>query len=339
MSQPGSLMRAEIAEQPARLAALAAAAGAITEIGRQLAARRPRFALLAARGTSDHAALYTKYLVETVLAMPAGLVSPSTYTIYRARPDLTDVLFVAVSQSGRSPDLVQSLITARECGALTLAVTNDAGSDLATAAEAHVDIAAGPERSVAATKTYTTELLALYLVVAGLAGRPVPDLGGLPDAGSATLDQRDAVAACASRLRFAERIVTTGRGLSYPTAREGALKLMETCAVPALAFSGADLLHGPLAMVNAVVPVIAVAAPGEAGAALESALESVRSSGGDVIRVAADGDLRVASAGIDPELVPVLEIMPLQLLALELALSRGDDPDQPRGLNKVTKTW
>ena len=167
----------------------------------------------------------------------------------------------------------------------------------------------------------------------------VPDVSGVADAAAATLGLRDGVHAAASRLRFAERIVTTGRGLSYPTAREAALKLMETCALPALAFSGADLLHGPLAMVNAEVPVIAVVPSGPAGAALAPVLESIRTSGGDLLRVATDGDLPIVTDGIDPELAPLIEILPLQQLALELALARGGDPDRPRGLKKVTETW
>ena len=166
----GALMAVEIAEQPAVLAALLAhGSGPIADAAARITTRRPRFVLVAARGTSDHAALYAKYLVEVRLGLPAGLVSPSTMTLYGARPELSDVLFIAVSQSGESPDLVDSLTAARDCGALAVAVTNNAASPLAVAADIHLDVRAGPERAVAATKTYTAELLALYLLVVGAA--------------------------------------------------------------------------------------------------------------------------------------------------------------------------
>ncbi|WP_189120992.1 SIS domain-containing protein, partial [Nocardioides luteus] len=156
---PGRLMATEIAQQPEVWAGLLGAGQQpITEVARAVRARRPRFVLLAARGTSDHAALYAKYLVETVLGLPAGLASPSSITAYEARMDLRDVLLIGISQSGGSPDLVQTLQAGREQGAITLAVTNNPGSPLAEACEYEVDVAAGPERAVAATKTYTAQL-------------------------------------------------------------------------------------------------------------------------------------------------------------------------------------
>ena len=155
----GALMTAEIAEQPEVLARLLATAGpAVQEVASVIRAAAPRFVLFAARGTSDHAALYGKYLAEVRLGWAAGLASPSSMTAYEAKPDLRDVLFVAVSQSGASPDLVESTTTARACGALTLAVTNNPSSPLAAAAQLHLDVMAGPERAVAATKTYSAEL-------------------------------------------------------------------------------------------------------------------------------------------------------------------------------------
>jgi glucosamine--fructose-6-phosphate aminotransferase (isomerizing) len=330
----GALMAAEIAEQPAALqrllddgsAAIAAARERIREFG-------PRFALFAARGTSDHAALYAKYLAEVRLGLPAGLASPSTLTVYGARPDLRGVLFVAVSQSGGSPDLVDSLGTARECGALTIAVTNNPASPLAAAAEVSLDVHAGPELAVAATKSYTTELLALRLLLAGADGTDT-----VPSAAAATLDRPDGAAA-ARRYRYADRLIVTARGYSYPTAREAALKLMETSYVSAQAFSAADLLHGPLAMIDSGVPVIAVVSPGRGGDAMSTALERLATTGADVLRVGPDGDVPIVADGVPEDLLPVLEILPLQQLAWRLALDRGADPDRPRGLAKVTSTW
>ncbi|MDT4944405.1 MAG: hypothetical protein QOH14_1138 [Pseudonocardiales bacterium] len=342
---PGALMAAEIAQQPEVLRQALADPAEVTDAAARIRRAAPRFVVIAARGTSDHAALYAKYLAEIRMGLAAGLASPSSLTVYGARPDLTDVLFLAVSQSGGSPDLVDSVTAARECGALTVAVTNAPSSALAAAAEVHVDVRAGVEQAVAATKTYTAELIALYLLLAG--DGAAARAAGLPDAAAATLGLGTAaVAAAAARYRYTSRVVTTARGYSYPTAREAALKLMETSYLSAQAFSGADLLHGPLAMIDADVPVIAVTSAGRGGSAMIPVVDRLRESGADVLQVGApeglaiapDG-LAIASDGIDEELLPVLEILPLQQLACQLAINRGADPDRPRGLSKVTRTW
>lgn len=348
---PGRHMAAEIAEQPAMLSRLGHEVGPeIAAVGAAIRARQPRFALLAARGTSDHAALYAKYLIEVQLGRPAGLVSPSSMTVYESRPDLRDVLFLAVSQSGGSPDLIDSMTVARSCGALTVAVTNNPASALARAAEFSIDVRAGLERAVAATKTYTAELLALYLLLSPAAAERDPTRRRLDDlvhAAGQTLDRADAVAAAATRYRFADRLITTARGYSYPTAREGALKLMETCYLGAQAFSGADLLHGPMAMVDADLPVLAVATPGAGGRAMQPVLDKLAQRRADLLVI---GDrpaalpagaqlLPVHTDGLPEELFPIVEILPLQQLAFQLAVLRGGDPDAPRGLSKVTETW
>lgn len=338
-------MAAEIAEQPAVLARLLARAPEIAEVAAALDRRAPRFVLMAARGTSDHAALYAKYLVEITRRLPVGQVSPSTMTVYGVRPDLTDVLYVAVSQSGGSPDLVESMVVARECGATTVAVTNNGDSELAKAAEFAVDLQAGPELAVAATKTYTAELLALYLLLAG-GTAAVEAARGLPEAAEKTLAGSEGVHAAAARYRFASRLVTTGRGYSYPAACEGALKLMETSYLSAHAYSTADLLHGPVAMLGPDVPLIAVVSPGHGGSASRPVVERLRETGVDVLVVGDDpaagagrnAALPIAAAGVPEELNPVLEILPLQQLAWRLAVDRGTDPDRPRGLSKVTRT-
>ena len=333
MTTPGTLMAAEMAEQPEALARLLRDGAADAYAARAAVERyAPRFVLLAARGTSDHAALYGKYLAEICQHRPAGLVSPSSMTVYGGRPDMHGVLFVAVSQSGGSPDLLESVQVARDCGALTVAVTNNPGSPLADAAEFHVDVHAGPERAVAATKTYTSELLALYLLFTG------GDAAALPDAAARTLEQSAVAHEAAARFVTVDRLVTTARGFSYPSAREGALKLMETSYLAAQAFSGADLLHGPMAMVGPDVPVIAVTTPGRGSAALAPVLDRLAELKADVLRVG-PGGLPVAADGVVEELVPVLEILPLQQLAWRLAIDRGGNPDRPRGLSKVTETW
>lgn len=334
MSSPGSLMAAEIAEQPEVLARLLRdGLEAARRARAAIESYRPRFAVFAARGTSDHAALYGKYLAEVQLHLPAGLASPSSVTVYGSRPDMRGVLFVAVSQSGESPDLVESLQVARHCGALTVAITNNPESPLARAADRHVDVLAGVERAVAATKTYTAQLLALHLVLG--AGDAAP----IPDAAARTLENAAVAHGAAGRFHETDRLVTTARGFSYPTAREAALKLMETSYLAAQAFSGADLLHGPLAMLGPDVPVIAMTTPGRGARAMAPVLDRLAASSVDVLRVGPADGLPVASDGIAESLQPILEILPLQQLAWRLALDRGGDPDRPRGLSKVTETW
>jgi glutamine---fructose-6-phosphate transaminase (isomerizing) len=345
--EPGSLMAREIAEQPAVFERiLTDGLAGIKQVAAHISASEPRFVVLAARGTSDHAALYAKYLVEIVLGRPAGLASPSTMTAYGARPDLRDVLFVAVSQSGGSPDLVESLTTAGQCGALTVAVTNAPASALATAARLHIDVLAGPEKAVAATKSYTAELLALYLLVDALRGGDGSQARSIVEATQVLVSDTEQVAAVARRFEGVERLVVTGRGYSYPTAREAALKLMETSYISAQAFSGADLLHGPMAMLQRDSAVIAIAADGVGGDAMQpvldrlAELETSLTIVGSGLRDSASqrAALRLPR-GLPEELSPLAEIIPLQMLARELAVVRGLDPDAPRGLRKVTQTW
>jgi glucosamine--fructose-6-phosphate aminotransferase (isomerizing) len=343
-------MAADIAEQPEVFARLLEPVHAepIARVAAAIARHRPRHVVLTARGTSDHAALYGAYLTEIRLGLPVGLASPSAMTVFGARPDFSQALVIGVSQSGGSPDLSEVLRVARESGALTLAVTNDPGSPLAAAAELSVDVAAGPERAVAATKTYTAELLALLMLVEGIRAGD----GRLPAAERAALDALPALAAevladpaavdLAPRYRFAGTLVTTGRGYAYPTAREAALKLMETSYLAALAFSGADLLHGPLAMADPDVPVLAVVGTGPGGAAMRPVVAKLGELRADVVAVGPSdvpgARARIPAPAVDERYAPLLDILPLQRLALALALARGENPDAPRGLNKITST-
>ncbi|GAA5171658.1 SIS domain-containing protein [Amycolatopsis dongchuanensis] len=341
MTRPGQHMAAEIAEQPEVLAGLVARRAEIAEVAQVIAHRPPRFALLAARGSSDHAALYAKYLIEVMLGLPAGLVSPSTVTLYGARPDLRDVLLVSVSQSGGSPDLLEFTETARKQGALTVAVTNTPDSPLHRAAELGVNIGAGTERAVAATKTYSATLLALYLLidaVRGGDGSAAAELGPLAEQALQAPVQR-----AVDRYRFVNRIITTGRGYSYATALESALKLAETSYLAARAYSGADLLHGPVAAIDEDTAVLAVTGTGRGGAAMQDVLKAVAERGADVLALGSAADdvpaaLRIPVPAVAEELAPVLEVLPVQQLALGLSVARGGDPDSPRGLLKVTRT-
>ncbi|HEX6872544.1 MAG TPA: SIS domain-containing protein [Micromonosporaceae bacterium] len=346
-------MAADLVEQPAVFARLLdERVGEIAAVAARVAQHRPRRVIFTARGTSDHAALYGAYLAEIRLGLSAGLASPSTITLYGARPDLRDCLVVGVSQSGVSPDLAQVVEVAREQGALTLAVTNAPDSPLARAAQWHVDVAAGAERAVAATKTYTAQLLALLLLIEGMAGpdgKPAPsvlaDLARLPEL-AADLLADPTPEQVADRYRFADRMVVTGRGYAYPTAREAALKVMETSYLAALAFSGADLLHGPLALADPDVPVLAVVGAGPGGAAMQEVLTRLGERRADLVVVGPEREdteparvaVRLATPAVDERYAPLLDILPVQKLARALALARGEDPDAPRGLHKVTTT-
>ncbi len=340
----GERMAAEIAEQPAVFDSVVARRGELAAVAERLAAHRPSFALLAARGSSDHAALYTKYLIEVLLQLPAGLVSPSTTTLYGAEPDLSGVLYVTISQSGGSPDLVEATRAARERGALTVAVTNTPGSPLAATAEYGVSIGAGDELAVAATKTYTATLLTTYLLVDAARGGSGEAVAGIGELAARTLaESAEGVTAAQERYRHVERVVTTGRGYSSATAAEAALKLAETSYLGARAYSGADLLHGPVAAVDERTGVVAVTSRGRGGEAMRDVVAAVRDRGADVLAVGSAAGEMPASARIEvpataEEVAPILEVLPLQRLALELALARGGDPDQPRGLSKVTRT-
>ncbi|MEV7087131.1 SIS domain-containing protein [Streptomyces sp. NPDC093085] len=343
----GCVMSAEVLDQPAVLRRLLAdGADRIREVAEAVAAREPRFVLLTARGTSDHAALYAKYLLEIRRELPCGLTSMSTITAYGARPDLTGVLFISVSQWGGSPDLVAATWAAREAGAITLAVTNNPDSALAAVAEFHIDVLAGSERALPATKSYTASLLALYLFSEGLGGVDGAGAAGLlPELADEILARREEVRALATRYRFAPRMVAISRGYGYPTAQEAALKFMETSYLPALAYSGADLLHGPLAMIDNLSPVLAVVPEGPGGEALRPVLDRLRGRGADLCVVGPADEVRRASAGfvlpvegVGEELQPVLEILPLHLLAYEISVARGYDPDAPRTMAKTPES-
>jgi glucosamine--fructose-6-phosphate aminotransferase (isomerizing) len=341
---PGARMRREIAEQPDRWQdLLESGAGRLRALREGIRRQRPRLVLFVARGTSDHAALYANYLVQTSLGVPAASASPSVVTLYSAALDLREVLVVAVSQSGESPDLVSFVETARRGGARTLTLTNEPDSTLAGAADDVVDVRAGLETAVAATKSYTGELLAL----AALFGSDdlLARLPALPELGRQVLDSSaDPVAELALARRYVTRMVTAGRGYSSASAREAALKLMETSYVSAHGMSSADLLHGPVAVLDDTVPLLVFASAGpDAGESAD--LVALAAGRGFEVDVVGDGTVAggrlpaLLPQGVAPELRPVLEILPAQLLAAEIAVARGSDPDSPRGLSKVTRTY
>ena len=343
-SQPGALMAQEIREQPAVLARLLSQGQSDVNAAVELIkARNPKFVQLVARGTSDHAALYAKYLIEVSLGLPCGLASPSTVGLYHSQiKHGEDVLLIAVSQSGHSPDLVSYVEAWRLAGAATIAVVNDTTSPLAIASDVVIDIRAGAEKAVAATKTFTSQMLALWMLVAMWSGTGLGAAESLPGLASTLAASPAAIEEVAQRYRFADRVVVTGRGYAYPVAREGALKMMETSYVAAHAFSGADLLHGPIAMVDASTPVLAVAPVGIGATSMQESMQNLRDRSIDVVAIGSGlgqaATVSVELPNLPEQLAPIAAAIPLQWLAWQLALDRGFDPDNPRALNKVTRT-
>lgn len=342
-------LRDEILEQPAALARLLdAAPGAYASLAARLKERRPRFVFIAARGTSDNAALYAQYLFAIRNSLTVALAAPSTMTLYGARPDMREALVIGISQSGRSPDIVAVLEEARGQGALTVAITNDPAAALATAADEVIDLRAGPERATAATKTYTTELLAVALLSTALdaaSAAEVADLGRLPELVSAALTAEEAARSVSAGHAQRTHGVALGRGFAYATAREWSLKLQELAHVLVQPYSTADFEHGPLALAERGFAVLAVAPSGVAYNGQLEVLARLRQEFGarlltisDVDEVLAlDEGLRLPS-GVPGWLSPIVEIVPGQLYAYHVTIARGLDPDRPRTISKVTET-
>jgi glucosamine--fructose-6-phosphate aminotransferase (isomerizing) len=348
---PGELMRREIAEQPDRWLDLVADRGPIDAAGRftagLLASGRLTGLVFAARGSSDHAAVYAQYLAQSLLGVPAAMATPSIATVYGRHVHDPNSCLVAVSQSGASPDLVATVESARSCGSPTIAFTNDPGSPLARAADVHVPLAAGAEHSVAATKTYTAELLALHLWLRASAGDPAAtvheEITALARHGRDVVARSSELApGLAERLVSADRAVLIGRAFGAATAHEGALKLMETSSIAASGWSAADAKHGPLASVTAGTPVFCLVGERAGRESVEALIPDLTARGADVHLIGADpaasGLAGILPADVPDALLPVLAIIPLQCLALELALRKGFDPDRPAGLTKITHT-
>lgn len=342
-------LRDEIFEQPQAAARLLAAApNAFSGVAQALREKRPQFAILAARGSSDNAALYAQYLFAVRNSMPAALAAPSTITLYGARPRMAEALVVGISQSGRSPDIVAVIDEGRRQGALTVAITNDPESALAQAADHVIDLAAGPERATAATKTYTAELLAAALLSTALdppSSDEDADLARLPELLAAALAvEPDAQQIAAGHAQRTHAVVL-GRGYSYATAREWALKLEELAQILAQPFSTADFEHGPIALAEPGFAVLAACPTGAAFGAQREVLAELRNKHGarllvisdDVATRALDEGLALP-AGVPEWLSPLVEIVPGQLYAYYLTLARGLDPERPRTISKVTET-
>jgi glucosamine--fructose-6-phosphate aminotransferase (isomerizing) len=343
-----SYLEQEILEQPEVLERLLEQErGTVEAVAQAIRERAPRFMVLAARGSSDNAARYGQYLLGAVNGLPVALATPSLFTLYRRPPCLADALVVAVSQSGQSPDIVAVVEEGRRQGALTLAVTNDPTSPLARAAEWVVPLHAGAERSVAATKTYTASLLALGMISAALAGdeEMFAALRTVPEAIRQVVSSAQTVCRASERYRYMEACVVVSRGYNYATAYEIALKLKELTYVLAEPYSSADFQHGPVALVEKGFPVIAIVPEGAVTAEMVDFLRRLREREAELVVISAREEvLSLAQTplplpeGIPEWLSPMVAVVPGQLFALGLTQARGLDPDQPRGLQKVTRT-
>jgi glucosamine--fructose-6-phosphate aminotransferase (isomerizing) len=332
-------MFTESAQAPARVAEqLAANAAVLRALAGELRANPPRAVVTIARGSSDNAATYARYLIETQLEVMTASISPSVSSVFGAKPAMTGTLCLAISQSGRSPDLIVAAQTARDGGARVVALVNDPDSPLAELADVVVPLHAGPELSVAATKSFIATLSAIAQLVACWSNDRAMEqaLDTLPDVLQQvwTADWSTASA----RLVAARNLYVLGRGPGFAIAQEAALKLKETCGIHAEAFSSAEVRHGPMALIASGFPVIAFV-PGDAGrAGVEATISAVKLMGGDVIVVGSNEGDALPVPVCHPALRPIVQIQGFYRLVEALAAARGFNPDCPPHLAKVTQT-
>ncbi|GLV54835.1 glucosamine--fructose-6-phosphate aminotransferase [Dictyobacter sp. S3.2.2.5] len=341
-----SLLEQEILSQPEVIAGLL---DKETRHIQQIVAQLPAFdyILIAARGSSDHAATYANYAWETMGRYPVALAAPSVHTLYAAPPRMNNALVVGISQSGQSPDIVAVLEEGKRQGRPTIAITNDSNSALAMAAEHVVELHAGQEKSVAATKTYTAQLAIMMLFAAAWSGdqQRLAELQQVPEAIAKALQNAPEIAQRTERYRYMNQCVVVGRGYNYATSFELALKLKELTYVMATAYSSADFRHGPIATVEEELPTILVMPGGAAYADMVELAQDLQKRQAELLIISdVQEALKMAQtpfampAGIPEWLSPITAIIPGQLFGLHLTLTKRLQPDTPRGLNKITLT-
>jgi glutamine---fructose-6-phosphate transaminase (isomerizing) len=353
-----STMREEIRQQPATIErTLTEEWPRAQQLRRHFERHTPRLVVLAARGTSDNAAQFGRYLLEISTGIPVSLAAPSVFTLYGSKVNLSDSVVVAISQSGESTDTNLVLERARDAGAFTIGITNESESALAKLAGDTFLVRAGKEKSVAATKTYTGQLMCFYLLAHALgAAIELADLQRVSAWSGDALELEDEISSRAERYRFMQHAVCVGRGLNYSNSFEFALKLMETCYVVAERFSSADLLHGPIAMLEPSFPAFLFCPPGVTWKPMCELLEKLHSIGAEAMAITDRSNRDVSGArgltekplaipadiwasGPLPEdlYTPIPYIIPAQLFAASLAEVKRLDPDRPRTLSKVTQ--
>ncbi len=334
-------MAEEMVEQPARLQSLIGRFEAIAERVRAVVPAPLTGITIVARGSSDNAAVYGRYLLEAATGRPVSLAAPSLHTLYDVEVDYRGQLAIAVSQSGATPEIVQTLQALQAGGATGLAITNDPGSALAKAAHATLELEMGRERAVPATKTVTGQLVAVGIIAAALGRVPFgrDELDAVPGWVQGVLDDPAPAAAAAEGLADASQLIIVARGYLFAAALETALKIKETCSVFAVGYSAADLRHGPIAAVTHGLPVVALCSPGPALSDVMSLVDELRTRQASVLVVGSGPDADVSLPPDVPEpLSPILAVVRGQQLAHDLAIALGVDPDRPAGLTKVTPT-
>lgn len=338
-------MLQEIEEQPEVLErTIAAEREKITRVGDFLRQKDIDLIILVARGSSDNAALFGRYLLEVTTGIPVSLSAPSVFTLYNAKLRLNRALVIGVSQSGEGADINRVLEDAKRFGAFTVAITNEAASSMARIADETLLIHAGREKSVAATKTYTGQMLHFYMLASAVGDRRL-DYHRIPEYTREALKLEPEVKELVQRYAFMDNCVVVGRGMNYGNSYELALKLMETCYVVAERFSSADFFHGPLAIVERRFPVILFAPKGVTQQSSIDLLNRLQELKADCLSITNDGEAANLSSRtlmlpgeIDEFLTPIPFIIPAQLFAAYLSEAKGLDADAPRSLSKVTKT-
>lgn len=343
MKQLGAVMSSEIAQTPAVFTRILGQLSAFDAVKNILTTEKIQSVLILARGTSDNAAHYLKYLIETQIGLPVGLTSPSSVTIYNADLKYSHTLVIAISQSGQSPDLVHFATAARAANAYLIAMTNDETSPLATIAHHHFPLLAGPELAVAATKSYNAQLLISYLLVASWTGTSVNAAQIISEA-QRICSTKDLVSLAVSATNRNHEIVILGRGFAYPNAREAALKIQETSKVSVQGLSTADYLHGPISALTEETQVFIVAPKHLPIESIQEATTKIRKTAHRIFWIGNGGnpstdDIVLAGSNCDDEIAATLvDALVLQRFALEFAVASGFDPDAPEGLSKVTLT-
>jgi len=303
--------------------------------------------IIAARGTSDHAGIYGKYIIECELGLPVSLASPSVYTVYHQKVQLENSLVIGISQSGKAADVLEVLKCARESGAVTVSITNDEASPLAQGADVHLYCDAGVEKSVAATKTCSSEMYILAQMVAEWSNNKdlKNELLQIPDRLSEVFNEMDAISDKVERYRFINECFVLARGINYPVAMEAALKIQETAYVRAKAYATSDFYHGPFAMIEKDMPVIIYAPNGPTLKDTLDMVEKLKKNEAEVIVISNNeeilemGDSSFVIPQTSNDLVsPFYNVVIAQLFACNLSLIKGLNPDKPRSLNKVTIT-
>jgi glucosamine--fructose-6-phosphate aminotransferase (isomerizing) len=334
----GERMRADMAAQPDVLRRLAARRGEVTAA---LGAAEPTGVVIVARGSSDYAAVYARYLLEAVSGRPVALAAPSLFTLYGVAPRLDGWLAIAISQSGRTPEVATVLEAYRAAGARTVAVTNDPDSPLAAAADVDIELGAGEERAVPATKTFTAQLAAMASIAEALG--PVPwgagDWERIPALVEALLEDPAPAGLAAEALGEAHELVALGRGYLMCVALEAALKLREATGLRAEGWSAADFRHGPMTVARGDLPVLAVSASGPGAADVNELAARLAQLGNPVLHLADRPEAALPyPSGLPEPLCVFPASVRAQQLALALAVRRGVDPDEPPGLRKITPT-